>query len=149
MLESVAALQAALGGSGHEVWRFGVGDSVGEIVGRLSQRRPQVIVNFCEAFAGETAGEVLLAAMFELLGIPYTGSPPECLALGRDKAPRNGCSRERGCQKCSFVLLQPGDSLPEQPLSTWLKSGPLFVKPAAEDAVSAFHKRASLLIGRR
>ncbi len=134
MLESVAAIETALGDSGHEVWRLGAADSVEEIVNRLSERRPQVIVNFCEAFAGATAGEAHLAALFELLGIPYTGSPPECLALVRDKARTKWLLAGAGLPTAPFVLLQPGDSLPEQPLSTWLKSGPLFVKPAAEDA---------------
>jgi D-alanine-D-alanine ligase len=128
------AFEAALGGSGHEVWRVGVGDSVEKLVARIGKRRPQVIVNFCEAFAGETAGEAHLAALFELLDVPYTGSPPECLALVRDKARTKWLLAGAGLPTAPFVMLKPGDPLPDEPLSTWLKSGPLFVKPAAEDA---------------
>ncbi len=134
VLESVAAFEAALGGSGHEVWRVGVGNSVEKLVARLGKRRPQVIVNFCEAFAGETAGEAHLAALIELLDIPYTGSPPECLALVRDKARTKWLLAGAGLPTPPFVILKPGDPLPDEPLSTWLKSSPLFVKPAAEDA---------------
>jgi D-alanine-D-alanine ligase len=134
VLESVAAFEVALGRSGHEVWRLGVGDSIGGIVERLSDRRPQVIVNFCEAFTGKTAGEAHLAALFELLGIAYTGSPPECLALARDKARTKWLLAGAGLPTAPFVILKPGDPLPAEPLSTLLKSGPLFVKPAAEDA---------------
>jgi D-alanine-D-alanine ligase len=134
VLESVAAFEEALGGAGHNVWRLGVGDSVRTVVERLSERRPQVIVNFCEAFAGQTAGEPHLAAMFELLGIPYTGSPPECLALVRDKARTKWLLAGAGLPTAPFVSVMPGDPLPQQPLSTWLANGRLFVKPAAEDA---------------
>ena len=134
VLESVAAFEGALGGSGHEVWRLGVGNSVQAVLERLSHRRPQVIVNFCEAFAGQTVGEPHLAALFELLAIPYTGSPPECLALVRDKARTKWLLAGAGLPTAPFVLLTPGDPLPKQPLATWLANGRLFVKPAAEDA---------------
>lgn len=134
ILESVAAFEGALGGSGHEVWRLGVGNSVQAVLERLSHRRPQVIVNFCEAFAGQTVGEPHLAALFELLAIPYTGSPPECLALVRDKARTKWLLAGAGLPTAPFVLLTPGDPLPKQPLATWLANGRLFVKPAAEDA---------------
>jgi D-alanine-D-alanine ligase len=134
VLESVAAFEEALAAGAHDVWRLGVGDSVPVIVARLSERRPDAIVNFCEAFAGDTAAEPHLAALFELLGIPYTGSPPECLALVRDKARTKRLLAGAGLPIAPFVLLNPGEPLPKQPLSTWLESGPLFVKPAAEDA---------------
>ena len=134
VLESVAAFEAALAGAGHDVRRVGVGNSVRAVSERLSERRPDVVVNFCEAFAGETAGEPHLAALLEMLAIPYTGSPPECLALVRDKARTKWMLAGADLPTAPFVLLRPGDELPEQPLSTWLKSGPLFIKPAAEDA---------------
>jgi D-alanine-D-alanine ligase len=134
VLESVAAFEAAFVGAGHDIWRLGVGDSVQAVIERLSDQRPQVIVNFCEAFAGRTACEPHLAAVLELLGIPYTGSPPECLALVRDKARTKWLLAGAGLPTAPFVLLRPGDSLPQQPLSTWLANGRLFVKPAAEDA---------------
>jgi D-alanine-D-alanine ligase len=134
VLESVAAFDEALAIGAHEVCRLGVGDSVGAIVKRLGERRPDVIVNFCEAFAGETAAEPHLAALFELLGIPYTGSPPECLALVRDKARTKRLLAGAGLPTAPFVLLNPGESLPDQPLADWLANGPLFIKPAAEDA---------------
>jgi D-alanine-D-alanine ligase len=134
VLESVAAFEAAHERAGYDSWRLGVGDSVSAIVERLSERRPQVIVNFCEAFGGNTAGEPHLAALFELLGIPYTGSPPECLALVRDKARTKWLLAGAGLPTAPFVLVMPGDPLPKQPFSTWLANGRLFVKPAAEDA---------------
>jgi D-alanine-D-alanine ligase len=134
VLESVAAFEDALGDGGHDVRRLGVGDSVRGIVERLSDQRPQVIVNFCEAFAGQTVGEPHLAALFELLGVPYTGSPPECLALVRDKARTKWLLAGAGLPTAPFVLLRPGDPLPQQPLATWLATGRLFVKPADEDA---------------
>jgi D-alanine-D-alanine ligase len=134
VLESVAAFEEALSGGGHEVWRLAVGDSVPALVERLCARRPQVIVNFCEAFAGKTAGEAHLAALFELLAIPYTGSPPECLALVRDKARTKWLVGGAALGRVPFVFVNADDLLPKEPLTWWLGNGPLFVKPAAEDA---------------
>jgi D-alanine-D-alanine ligase len=93
-----------------------------------------VIVNLCEGFGGHTAGEAHLAGLLELLGVPYTGSPPECLALVHDKARTKWLLSGAGLPTAPFVRVQPGEPLPEQPLATWLERGPLFVKPAAEDA---------------
>ena len=93
-----------------------------------------MIVNYCEGFAGQTAGEPHLAALWELLRIPYTGSPPECLALVRDKAHTKWLLAGAGLPTASFVRVDAGEPPPREPLTTWLADGPLFVKPAAEDA---------------
>ena len=134
VLESVAAFEESLKPAVHRVFRIGIADSVEPVVKSIAARRPDVIVNLCEGFGGHTAGEAHLAGFLELLGVSYTGSTPECLALVRDKARTKWLLSGAGLPTAPFVCVQPGERLPKQPLSAWLNKGPLFVKPAAEDA---------------
>jgi D-alanine-D-alanine ligase len=134
VLQSVAAFEESLIRPEHRVFRIEIADTVEPLIKTIAARRPDVIVNLCEGFAGHTGGEAHLAGLLELLGVPYTGSPPECLALVRDKARTKWLLSGAGLPTASFVCVQPGELLPKQPLSAWLNKGPLFVKPASEDA---------------
>ena len=134
VLESVTAFECALSSAGHGVRQIGITDSVATVIEGIIGKRPDVIANLCEGFAGHTGGEAHLAGLLELLDVPYTGSPPECLALVRDKPRTKWLLRGAGLPTAPFVCVKPGERLPKQPLSTWLNRGPLFVKPASEDA---------------
>src|SRR6185437_7846157 len=85
VLESVAAIRSALAVAGHATIEIPTVDSLGDIMQRLVQFQPDVVANLCESWRGVSEHEPHFAALLELLGLPYTGSPPECLALGRDK----------------------------------------------------------------
>jgi D-alanine-D-alanine ligase len=134
VLESVEAFHDALVAAGHTVDEFGLADSLSELIGYASRNRPDTIVNFCEEFGGTTAGEIHVAALLEALRIPYTGSPPECLALSRDKARTKWLLAGAGLSTAPFVRVERNGALPERQLSEWLAEAPLFVKPASEDA---------------
>jgi D-alanine-D-alanine ligase len=134
VLDSVAAFEAALIAAGHAVRRIALAGDVAAAVNDLAANRPDVVVNLCEGFGGRTAAEPHWAGVLELLAIPYTGSPPECLALVRDKARMKTLLRGAELPTAPFVRLNPGEPLPREPLTAWLAKGPLFVKPAAEDA---------------
>ena len=67
------------------VIELAAGDSVGKLIEHLESLRADVVVNLCESWAGNSANEPHVAALLELLRLPYTGSPPECLGLVRDK----------------------------------------------------------------
>lgn len=134
VVESVAASAAALQGRGHHVSEMTIRESIAPFLEGIADDRPDVIVNLCEGFAGNTAGEAHFAAVLETLRIPYTGSPPECLGLVRNKARTKWLLRGAGLPTAPFVRIEAGDGAPRQPLVEWLAQGPLFVKPADEDA---------------
>lgn len=134
VLESVGAFRTALAAAGHAVDEFALADSLTELIEFVAARRPEVIVNFCEEFGGTTAGEIYVAGLLETFKIPYTGSPPECLALGRDKARAKWLMAGAGLPTAPFVRIDRGELLPVERLNPWLADGPLFVKPASEDA---------------
>jgi D-alanine-D-alanine ligase len=132
--ESVDAFAAALRQRGHSVHEIALGNSIVSLVERLTSERPDLIVNLCEGIGGDTAGEAHFAAVVETLRIPYTGCPPECLALVRNKARTKWLLLGAGLPTAPFVRIEPRHAIPRQPMEGWLAKGPLFVKPADEDA---------------
>lgn len=135
VMESVAAISQALSRGGHEVARLGLKRSIEPLLELLrDSRRPQVIVNLCEGFAGQSAAEAYLAGLLELVGIPYTGSPPEALALVRQKALTKWVLAGAGIATAHFRLIARGEPIASEQFLPDLARGPLFVKPAGEDA---------------
>ncbi len=63
----------------------GVRGRADEIISLLSARQPDVIFNLCEAPLGRPDLEAHVAALFEWLGVPFTGCGSETLALCRRK----------------------------------------------------------------
>jgi D-alanine-D-alanine ligase len=63
----------------------GVRGEAAEILGLIEAERPDVVFNICEAPLGRPALEAHVAALFEWIGIGFTGSGSETLALCRHK----------------------------------------------------------------
>jgi D-alanine-D-alanine ligase len=82
----VPQVAAALKHLGYSVSVLGIHGSVSRLVTGLSRRRPDLIFNLAEMFGDTTSGDVALAGLLELLGIPHTGGGPGELYLQQDKA---------------------------------------------------------------
>ncbi len=101
---------------------------VERLVAELTDPRPDVVFNLIEGFAGSSAGEAWITSLLELLGLRYTGCPPEAQALCRQKSRTKALLRGFGLPTAPFQVIS-GD-LP----SAFDFTGPYFVKPNAEDA---------------
>jgi D-alanine-D-alanine ligase len=101
---------------------------LGRFAERLVEAAPEVVFNLVEAFGVRSSGATYVPAVFELLGIPYTGSPVEALAACVSKSRTKALMRGHGLPVTESVVLEPGDLLRDLP---W--NGPTFVKPDAED----------------
>lgn len=144
VLESVEAAERALQAAGHQTRRLGTGDSPAALIAELTTAPVDVVVNFCEGFAGAPGAEPYVTGLLDLLRIPYTGCGPECLALVRHKARTKWLLRGAGLPTADFVVLgyderalglpvgQPPANL--SIIEDMLAKGPVIVKPAAEDA---------------
>ena len=77
---------AALRQRGHGVDILGVGPSVSRLIAELERRKPELCFNLIEQVGDYMNGDVGVAAILDLLGIPYTGSGPGELYLTSDKA---------------------------------------------------------------
>jgi len=77
---------AALRQRGHSVDILGVGPSVRPFVEEIERRKPELCFNLVEQVGDYLNGDVAIAAILDLMGIPYTGSGPGELYLASDKA---------------------------------------------------------------
>ena len=82
--ETIDALAAALSRAGHEVERIEVSGPPSRVVARLEALAPDLIFNTAEGHKGKTR-EAFYPALFDELGIPYTGSDAYALCVTLDK----------------------------------------------------------------
>lgn len=93
----------------------GVRGEAREVLALLSAYRPEVVFNACEAPLGRPDLEAHVAALFEWIGLRFTGSGSETLALCRRK------------DRVNAVLAASGVPVPRTGVF------PCIVKPAADD----------------
>lgn len=69
------------------------------------------VFNLCdEGFLNVAKKELHIPALLEMLGIPYTGSGPQCLAFCLDKSLVRGIAKEMGIPVPEAVFIKPEDS---------------------------------------
>jgi D-alanine-D-alanine ligase len=96
---TVSAIAGALERLGHRVERIEVSGPASRIVARLEAFAPDLVFNTAEGRRGRFR-EAFYPAMFEELGLPFTGSDAYSLALTLDK------------QLCKLILRQHGIQTP-------------------------------------
>ena len=82
--ETVNAIASAIADAGHEVEKIEVSGPASNLLERLESVDPDIIFNTAEGSGGRMR-EAFYPALFEELGIPYTGSDAYTLALTLDK----------------------------------------------------------------
>lgn len=107
---------------------FSLRDRIEPLIKALKAYKPDVVINLCEAAFGYSHLEMNVAAMLELLRIPYTGSPPIALSLGQNKGLAKDIMKAKGIPTPKYQVLNS--------FKEWKKEidYPLFVKPLREDA---------------
>ncbi len=126
-VDTVLAISDALRRMGHEVHPVDVCGAVSSLVARLETLRPDLVFNTAEGTLGRYR-EAFYPALFEQLGLPYTGSGPHVCALTLDK------------QATKLILNQAGVPTPrwaffdgERPMETAPElTFPVIVKPNFE-----------------
>lgn len=121
------AVLKALKSQGARPWLLAAKPPVYRLVNRLKTQRPKVVFNLIEGFGGHSAGESWVTALLELMGIPYTGCPPEAQGLCRQKGRTKALLAGFGLPTAAFAVVREGEPLPSLPF-------PLIVKPEGEDA---------------
>jgi D-alanine-D-alanine ligase len=81
---TIEALAASLERAGHEVERIEVSGPPSRVVARLEGLQPDLIFNTAEGHKGKTR-EAFYPALFDELGMPYTGSDAYTLCVTLDK----------------------------------------------------------------
>jgi D-alanine-D-alanine ligase len=113
---------------GHRASLLRVDEGVRPFVEALERLQPDVVFNLCEAFGEVSAGEFGVAALLDLLRIPYTGSGALALAIALNKPLAKTLFVARGILTPGFTVCE---SMPaEMPTLKF----PWMLKLAGEDA---------------
>lgn len=121
--ESVAT---ALGDAGYEAHLVAVDGDLPSLRSRLLELEVDCAFNLCESLAGDARLESSVPLVLEMMGLPFTGSPPEVLsfALRKDRV-KQRLEAAGIPTPCARVMTRPGDPC-DLPF-------PLIVKPVRED----------------
>jgi D-alanine-D-alanine ligase len=117
-------------GYGFQAEIMGVaGHDLAECLAKLKKHPPDLIFNLTESLAQDSHHEIVMPAILDMLGIPYTGSPAMALGLCLHKPKAKDILRSRGVPTPASCTLErtrdaAGVDLPF----------PLFCKLAREDA---------------
>jgi D-alanine-D-alanine ligase len=128
---------AALGEAGCDAHLIAVDGDLANLRTCLADLEPDCAFNLCESLAGDARLESAVPLMLELLGIPFTGSPPEVLSFALRK------DRVKQRLEAAGIPTPPGRVLarPDDPCDL---AFPLIVKPVREDG-SVGISRASVV----
>ncbi len=99
--------------------------------GKLRELKPDLVFNIAEGLYGESR-ESQMPCVFELLGIPYTGSNPLSLALCLNKARAKEVLTYHKVPNPKFWLIGEGDSHDYGDIIPGSVKYPLIVKPLFE-----------------
>jgi D-alanine-D-alanine ligase len=128
VVEVAREIASCLESGGFQVALRPASPPLGALVSILENDPPDVVFNLIEGYAGRSAGEAWITGLLDLLGIPYTGCPPEAQSLCHSKSRTKALLTGSGLPTAPMLL----HSTDDQPRPSF--EGPYFVKPDAEDA---------------
>ena len=136
VLDQVNAVRDALIELGFQYELLPIKDDLEEFVKSLKLYKPDVIVNLCEGFMGESGFEMHVPAILEILKIPYTGSNPLALGLCQDKGLAKDILRAHNVATPNYQIMEKPETLKRE------MHFPLIVKPLKEDASIGISKHS-------
>lgn len=115
---------------GYEVRLLGFRGDLGQLLTGLSAEPFDVVFNLTERFRDQSALDFTVAAVLEMLGVPYTGADPAGLMLSRHKALTKMVLNHHDVRTPRFIEIEKGSPC-RRPSDLRF---PLIVKPVDEDA---------------
>jgi D-alanine-D-alanine ligase len=141
LLRIVRALRAG----GHEASLVNIRDSFRELVAAVDRAKPDLVMNLIEFYGEDPEHEHHVPAIFELLGVGYTGNRPTALSLCQKKPQAKALLAAQGIPVPRGIVVESA-----APADLGGLRYPLIVKPAFDDASggidtrSVVHDRAAL-----
>jgi D-alanine-D-alanine ligase len=129
--ETVDAIAAGLRAGGHEVEKIEVTGPASHLAARIESYGPDLIFNTAEGRRGR-AREAFYPALFEELGVPYTGSDAYVLTVTLDKWLTKLVLGQRGIDTPRARLLTPDELRRLRDPGTLGLALPVIVKPNYE-----------------
>jgi D-alanine-D-alanine ligase len=117
-------------GGRHQIGVLEVEHDLRALVAGLGREKPDLVFNLCEMFGDNVQGDAAVAAVLEMLRLPFTGSGAAELYLRQDKGVAKKMLAFDGILYPNFAIFSPDADL---------ETGgnlrmPLFVKPLRGDA---------------
>ncbi len=144
--EEMQLIVRALEGADHVVELHNVRDDVHGMMAVIARFKPDVVMNLVEFFRDDVEHEHHVPALFELLGVEYTGTRPLSLSLCQKKPQAKALLAAAGVPVPRGIVIETGKATPKELALRY----PLIVKPAYDDASggidtgSVVHDRAHL-----
>jgi len=137
-LDEVGDLEQGLRNQGHPVTNIPVYDS--DLESRLKNFDPHgfIVFNGCEGLPGIPFSEAMAAKTLEAMGFTYTGSPPDVLATGWDKAKVKKRLGSRGVPIPAWKIFS-------SPRPDGWRKFPAIVKPAREHSSCGLSRESVVL----
>jgi D-alanine-D-alanine ligase len=135
---TIDQLKAALRGLSN--YRFIYIDSHAKMMQDLIKLKGKVdyVFNLCdEGYLNDPRKELHVPALLEILGIPYSGAGPQCMAYCYDKSLVRGIAKEIGIPVPKAIDISPEDTAFELPFSF-----PCIVKPNFGDSSFGITERS-------
>jgi D-alanine-D-alanine ligase len=129
VLQETQLIEGFLREGGYETMLFAADDAAG-LVEFLARERPDLIFNCCETFHGNAALEMNVAAIFEILEIPFTGSSALALGMALNKSVAKALFAAHGVPTPPWTVISPRAGLDD----TGRLRFPVIVKPLQEDS---------------
>jgi len=125
---AVQEIAGVLQRAGHETFSMVI-DGTRESLRTLTQVGADLIFNLVESFGGDDTKEPHIAAYYDLLGLPYTGSGPRGLSVAMDKAVTKKILAFHGIRSPKFATVHRG----RLDWGAHDMDFPVIVKPVRED----------------
>ena len=120
----------ALLANGYEVRRLGIFNNIAPLLEEVKEFKPDVIFNLVEVYNDKTYLEKNIAALLELLDIPYTGANADALLICNNKALSKKILRFHRLKVARFHTFYRGQKV-WRPQTVKL---PAVIKPLCEEA---------------
>lgn len=128
-IKEYKTIAQALRKSGYNVYILNIHDNINIFLKDLEKNKPDVIFNLVEIYKDKPRLEASFSGILELLGIPYTGAPPQALANCQSKILTKRILGSVGIRTPRYTVIKQ--------LRKNYRHGlhyPVIVKPALEDA---------------
>lgn len=134
-VRDVAKIIAEVLSEDFEVKVFPLKKDLVYFITKLKKFEPAAIFNLCEAFADRSIGEMFVASVYELLEIPYTGSPPLAMGICLNKLLTKKNLTQSGLPTPPGFLLNETEKIKDEMF-------PLIIKPISEDGSFGISKES-------
>src|SRR3989339_274632 len=128
----------ALKKSGHNIRTLAVSGDPSRLMSEIAEDAPDIVFNLAEGCLGEYINEYNLPALFEMLGVPFTGCSPVPLVLCNNKAVSKTILKHHSIPAPGFIVARRG----EKTAGLSKLSAPFFVKPLNEEASCGISRRS-------